>query len=302
MEEISFSKFNWNERIFEYGCIALICSAVVVGVIYFEIKTIATNAHNMNFLHNKRILKDVLSAPIAAVISSFFAKYLFETVVSFLRFYNLKIKVFNAKLVLQTEKKKYEIPMTKRTNIMYYMHGWLISWPSEKGEGIILLTEDLLGNHFLDFCIYFQERTNYIPSRNIIHTTQYGIPISQNGFYLDDYQPNADYDAAAEIQKKLLKLLHINKWNRLKYIKWPSEKALMHGLSDENLQPLSYAESASPGKRRSKPFSWVTGCLLLLVIVQLSMIIHDRSRLLLVLILLGTVLCLMIIRNSIGKR
>jgi hypothetical protein len=49
--------------------------------------------------------------------------------------------------------------------------------------------------------------------------TKFGVPI---GFPLGYYQPNADYDVAEEDEKKLLKSLKINEWNRLKYIKWPS--------------------------------------------------------------------------------
>jgi hypothetical protein len=153
------------------------------------------------------------------VLLLYLTKNFFEVLITLLRFYNLRIEMLRDKLVLRTKTKECEIPMTKDTNVVCCMEGWLISWPSEKGQGIILLPRALLGDHFEELCFYFQENTNYIPSRSLLQTSRFGVPI---GFPLGYYQPNADYVTAKEDEKKLLKSLQINKWNRLKYIKWPS--------------------------------------------------------------------------------
>jgi hypothetical protein len=208
MKEINFSKTNRNIFLVINSCLFCICIAVAVAALYYFCKA------RIHHVHEKYIVEEIVSI-IAGLL---FAKFLFEDIITLLRFYDLEVEMLGDKLILRTNTKKCEIPMTKDTNVMYCMSGWLISWPSEKGYSIILLTENLLEGHFLDLCFYFQENTNYIPSRGIIHRSKFGIPIGDINYY----QPNADYDAAAEDEKKLLKSLKINKWNRLKYMKWPS--------------------------------------------------------------------------------
>ena len=147
-------------------------------------------------------------------------KSFFEYLITFLRFYNLRIEILRDKLILRTDTKEREIPMTEDTIVVYCMNGWLISWPSKKSDGIILLPRFLLGDDFLELCFYFQENANYIPSKSIIRSTRFGIPVDPYG--LEHYQPNADYAAAYKEEKKLLKSLKINTWTPLKYIKWPA--------------------------------------------------------------------------------
>jgi hypothetical protein len=146
-------------------------------------------------------------------------KRFFEYLISFLRFYNLRIEMLRDKLILRTDTKECEIPMTEDTTVMCCMGGWLIVWPSKKGNGIILLTRGLLGNNFLELCFYFQENANYIPSPDIIPNTKGN---SLRPYNLDYYQPNVDYEVAKKEEKKLLKSLKINTWIPLKYIKWPA--------------------------------------------------------------------------------
>jgi hypothetical protein len=210
MEEINFSKTTWNVRLFIYGCVFCICSAVAVDSLYFVIKTVVNHTHDKNIVYGI----------VGVILPTLFAKDLLEGIIALLRFYNLRIEILRDKLILRTKTKKCEIPMTKDTNVVCCMGGWLISWPSEKGQDIILLPRVLLGDPFLELCFYFQENTNYIPSQSIIVRSRFGFPVG--GLDLDYYQPNADYIAAKEDEKKLLKSLQINKWNRLKYIKWPS--------------------------------------------------------------------------------
>jgi hypothetical protein len=150
----------------------------------------------------------------------FFAKYFFERIITFLRFYNLRIEILRDKLVLRTDTKECEIPMTEDTNVVFCMEGWLIVWPSKKSNGIILLPRALLEDTFLELCFYFRNNTHYIPSQNIVRRNKFGTPIDL--YDLDYLQPNADYDSAYEEEKKLLKSLKINTWNPLKYIKWPA--------------------------------------------------------------------------------
>lgn len=146
-------------------------------------------------------------------------KSFLEYLISFLRFYNLRIEILRGKLILRTDTKECEIPMTEDTTVVCCMDGWLISWPSKKSDGIILLPRGLLGDNFLELCFYFQENTNYIPSQDIIPSGK-GHPL--RSYDLDYYQPNVDYEAAYKEEKKLLKSLKINRWIRLKYIKWPA--------------------------------------------------------------------------------
>ena len=147
-------------------------------------------------------------------------KSFFEYLITFLRFYNLRIEILRDKSILRTDTKECEIPMTEDTIVVYCMNGWLISWPSKKSDGIILLPRFLLGDDFLELCFYFQENANYIPSQSIIRSTRFGIPLDPYG--LEHYQPNVDYAAAYKGEKKLLKSLKINRWIPLKYIKWPA--------------------------------------------------------------------------------
>ncbi|MGB7581969.1 MAG: hypothetical protein WBL85_05920 [Sedimentisphaerales bacterium] len=150
-------------------------------------------------------------------------KSFFEYLITFLRFYNLRIEILRDKLILRTDTKECEIPMTKDTIVVCCMDGWLILWPSKKSDGIILLPRFLLGDDFLELCFYFQENTHYIPSQDI--RPPYRSPLPLGLFNLDYYQPNADYEAAEKEENKLLESLEINRFwpnNRLKYIRWPA--------------------------------------------------------------------------------
>jgi hypothetical protein len=147
-------------------------------------------------------------------------KYFLEYLISFLRFYDLRIEILRDKLILRTDTKECEIPMTKDTTVVCCMNGWLIVWPSKKGNDIILLPKVLLLDDFLELCFYFQENTHYIPSQSIIQSTRFGNPLKP--YSLDYYQPNVDYAVAYKEEKKLLKSLKINRWIPLKYIKWPA--------------------------------------------------------------------------------
>jgi hypothetical protein len=149
----------------------------------------------------------------------FLAKYHFEKIITFLRFHNLRIEILRDKLILRTDTKECEIPMTEDTTVVCCMDGWLIVWPSKKSDGIILLPRALLGGTFLELCFYFQDNTHYIPSRGIIVRTK---GLIEDTSELDYYQPNADYDMAEKEEDELLRSLKINTWNPLKYIKWPA--------------------------------------------------------------------------------
>ncbi|MGA2678429.1 MAG: hypothetical protein ABSF37_03895 [Sedimentisphaerales bacterium] len=168
--------------------------------------------------------KNLLFIVPAIGFSLWLIKSFFEYLIPFLRFYNLRIEMLRDKLILRTDTKECEIPMTEDTTVVCCMDGWLIVWPSKKGNGIILLPRGLLGDNFLELCFYFQENASYIPSQDIIPNTK-GNPLRSQD--LDYYQPNVDYEAAEKEKKKLLKSLKIKDWilltwNPLKYAKWPA--------------------------------------------------------------------------------
>jgi hypothetical protein len=209
MKEISLSKNYCNKCLFSYGCLFCFCSSFAVCCLYFVVRTL-TNYTNDNIFVEICCL----------IMYPFFAKLFLEKIITFLRFYNLRIEILRDKLVLRTDTKECEIPMTEDTTVVCCMDGWLIVWPSKKSDGIILLPKVLLLDDFLELCFYFQENTHYIPSQSIIQSTRFGNPLKP--YSLDYYQPNADYAAAYKEEKKLLKSLKINTWTPLKYIKWPA--------------------------------------------------------------------------------
>lgn len=210
MKEIYLSKTYCNKCLFSYGFLFCLCSSGVVYSLYFVVRTLAN--HN-----NDNIFVEICFL----IMCPFFVKSHFETIISFLRFYNLRIEILRDKLILRTDTKECEIPMNKDTIVVCLacsMDGWLIVWPSKKSDSIILLPRALLGDTFIQLCIYFRENTHYIPSESIILNTK-GVSHSDDRDY---YQPNADYEAAYEEERNLLKSLKINTWNPLKYIKWPA--------------------------------------------------------------------------------
>lgn len=188
--------------------------------IFWGVALIKVGIYNKDESFGKNLMFIVL----AIGFSWWLIKRFFECLIIFLRFYNLKIEMLRDKLVLRTVTKECEIPMTEDTTVVCCMDGWLIVWPSEKSDGIILLPRILLGDDFLELCFYFQENTHYIPSEDIIPNTK-GNPLRPS--QLDYYQPNVDYEAAEKEKKKLLKSLKIKEWipltwNPLKYAKWPA--------------------------------------------------------------------------------
>lgn len=205
MREIDSNKSPCFSGIFFFGGFSILwgCALVMLAV-------------KDNEPFNKKLMVIVLGIGFLLwLIKSFF-----EYLITFLRFYNLRIEILRGKLILRTDTKECGIPMTKDTIVVYCMEGWLISWPSKKSDGIILFPRFLLGDDFLDLCFYFRENTHYIPSQSIIRHTRFGIPVDPYG--LEHYQPHADYAAAEKEKKRLLKSLHVNVFNPLKYIKWPS--------------------------------------------------------------------------------
>jgi len=218
MKEIELSKTNRNFVLRTHFGIFCICASVAVYCLYFVIKNIA----------NHTIDRKILVAIFYLVLSPLFAKALLDTIIILLRFKNFRVKLLEDKLIVQTDTKKCEIPMAEDTNIVHFLGGWLISWPSEKGIQAFLIPEELLGGEqFRELIFYFREKTNYIPSGDIIARNKSGVPVG--GKDLDYYQPDADYVAAKKEENEILKSLKINTfwqfpifYNRLKYIKWPS--------------------------------------------------------------------------------
>lgn len=170
------------------------------------------------YIGDKELFKKMLMLSFLGIFLLLSTQIFFEFLLSFLRFYNLRIEILRDKLILRTDTKECEIPMTKDTTVVCCMKGWLIVWPYKKSDGIILLPRFLLGNNFLELCFYFRENTHYIPSQEIIERVK-GVPVLSCD--LDYYQPNADYEAAEEEKNELLRSLKIHGW-KLKYIKWPA--------------------------------------------------------------------------------
>jgi hypothetical protein len=170
------------------------------------------------YIGDKELFKKMLWLSLLGIFLLLSIKIFLECLVSFLRFYNLRIEILRDKLILRTDTKECEIPMTKDTTVVCCMDGWLIVWPSQISNGKILLSRFLLGNDFLELCFYFRENTHYIPSLGIIDRVKGVIEHTSD---LDYYQPNADYEAAEEEKNELLRSLKIHGW-RLKYIRWPA--------------------------------------------------------------------------------
>jgi hypothetical protein len=202
VKEINLNKRDCIAGIITYGIFSVFGIIFLVG---------AATEYKEPFV--KTLILLVLGIALLILIQIFL-----ECLVSFLRFYNLRIEILRDKLILRTDTKECEIPMTKDTTVVCCMDGWLILWPSKKSDGIILLPRFLLGNDFLELCFYFRENTHYIPSRGIIERTK---GIIEHTSDLDYYQPNADYEAAEEEKNELLRSLKIHGW-KLKYIKWPA--------------------------------------------------------------------------------
>jgi hypothetical protein len=207
MKEINLSKTYCNKCLFSYGFLFCLCSSGVVYSLYFVVRTLANHTNDNIFIEISFL-----------IMCPFLAKSSFEKIITFLRFHNLRIEILRDKLILRTDTKECEIPMTKDTTVVCCMDGWLIVWPYKKSDGIILLPRALLEDTFIELCIYFRENTYYIPSESIIPDTK-GVSHSDDRDY---YQPNADYDAAYKEERKLLKSLKINRWIPLKYINWPA--------------------------------------------------------------------------------
>lgn len=202
MKEINLNKRDCIAGIITWGIFSVFGVIFLVG---------AATEYKEPFI--KTLILLVLGIVLLILIQIFL-----ECLVSFLRFYNLRIEILRDKLILRTDTKECEIPMTKDTTVVCCMKGWLIVWPYKKSDGIILLPRYLLGNDFLELCSYFRENTHYIPSQEIIETTK-GVEVLPSD--LDYYQPNANYEAAEEEKNELLRSLKIHGW-KLKYTKWPA--------------------------------------------------------------------------------
>ena len=208
MREINVDTSRCSSGIFVFGGLFLFCAFFLIMVVIKDNESFSTTL--MGIVSGIGLL--------LWLIKSFF-----EYLITFLRFNNLRIEILRGKLILRTDTKECEIPMTKDTNLVYCMDGWLIVWPSKKSDGIILLPRCLLGDDFLEWCSYFRENTHYIPSLSIIRSSRFGFRLDP--YDLEDLQPNADYEAAEKEENKLLESLEINRYwlnNRLKYTKWPA--------------------------------------------------------------------------------
>jgi len=183
MKEIGFNKTYYNIYLLLYSCVFVLECFLVVYFAYFAIRAIV----NIYSIKNVLIM---LSGFFMSIMFLLTAKSIFTDITAFLRFYGLKIRMLNNKLILYTDIKKCEIPLSKDVDVIFCMMGWLIIWRSENGHVVILIRKSLLGRYCPELLSYFQSNTNYVSSK--------------------------------EGKKKLLKLLQINTFNPLRYIKWPS--------------------------------------------------------------------------------
>jgi hypothetical protein len=130
------------------------------------------------------------SAIFIGIICLWVAYGIFTELVSFVRFYCLRVNLLDDKLILSTGGRECQIPIGKGTDVMWCMNGLLIIWRSENGDNMLLLKRSLLLHHWMELRSYFQSNANFISSK--------------------------------EDKKKILKLLRINVHNPFKYIKWPA--------------------------------------------------------------------------------
>jgi len=176
MKEISLSKTYCNMNLLFGGGIFLFMFSVGVYSVYGSITAKDTQT--------------AWSAIFIAIICLWVAYGIFTELVSFVRFYCLRVNLLDDKLILSTGDRECQIPIGKDTDVMWCMNGLLIIWRSENGNNMLLLKRSLLLYHWIGLRSYFQSNANFISSK--------------------------------EDKKKLLKLLHINLRNPFKYIKWPA--------------------------------------------------------------------------------
>ena len=174
MKEINFKSYY-------YALLIFYAFMMIVGC-YFAVYFIKESLNSKN-------TRDILVGIIMPIFFFLTAKASFFDVMFFLRFYGVKIKLLDDKMILSTNKRYCEIPAVG-TYVIYCMFGWLIVWHEENSRKMILLRKScFLGKDLHELRRYFQQNTNYIPR--------------------------------GEEKKKLLKSFNVNVLNPLKYIKWP---------------------------------------------------------------------------------
>ena len=146
------------------------------------------------YLHSLTTAKDIRAILLGFSMPIFFlliAKWGFTNIVFFVRFYCLRVKPLDDEFILSMNNRECRIPVSRGVNVINCMMGWLIIWPSGDKSNIILLRKDFfLGKTYQELRQYFELNMNYI--------------------------------SAKKEKKATLKSFHINVFNPLKYIKWPS--------------------------------------------------------------------------------
>jgi hypothetical protein len=145
------------------------------------------------FIHSLTTAKDsrtIMLGSIMPVFCLLIVKSAFIDVMFYVRFYGLRIKPLDDKMILIIHDKECLIPTSKDVSIINCMRGWLIIWPSGTKRKMILIRKDYFGT------TRRQELDKY-------------------------FELNMNYIASKKEKKRLLKSLHINVFNPLKYIKWP---------------------------------------------------------------------------------
>jgi hypothetical protein len=177
MKEMRFGKIYCSVfLIFECGLLILCCFLTV------------------HYLHSLTIAKDTRTILLGFFMPIFFlllAKSVFADIVFFVRFYDLRIKLLDDKLILNRDNRECQIPANKDVNVIYCMFGWLIIWTSGDKSNMILL------------------RKNFFLGRTCQELRQY-------------FELNMNYISLKEEKKKILKAFHVNVFNPVKYIKWPA--------------------------------------------------------------------------------
>jgi hypothetical protein len=146
------------------------------------------------FINSLRTDHDTQAMLLGFIMPVFFlltAKATFFDIVFYVRFYGLRMNFLDYELVLSVKNREYRIPAGKDTKVIYCMFGYLITWPSgNKTDMILLRKQFFLSTRLRELREYFHRKMKYVSD-----------PIEK---------------------KELLKSLHVNVFNPLKYMKFPT--------------------------------------------------------------------------------
>ncbi len=179
--EISLNKTRYILYSIVYGYVFILALSLTIYFVFFIIRVIRTTDNT------PKLVLGTLFGCLMIIIFLLLSKTMLVELVSFIKLYGLKFILLKDSLIISKNGQEYCINK-KDSKVLYCMMGWLIIWPSGKNNNVLLLRKGFLGGYGRELSLYFKSNMNYI--------------------------------SAKEKKKELLKSLHVNVFNPLKYIKW----------------------------------------------------------------------------------